>query len=115
MTRPVRLRLSRAKGFSLQERSVAVNGRNATACTRPGRWGNPFPIGRPGPFGRVAPDAEGAVGLFTAMLDDPELRTAAGYPASLEPLRGRNLACHCRLGDWCHADVLLMRAIGVAS
>ena len=35
MSRPVRLRLSRAKGFNLQEHSQAVNGLPAVNCARP--------------------------------------------------------------------------------
>jgi hypothetical protein len=41
------------------------------------------------------------------MLSDPEMRAAAGYPADLSSLRGKNLACWCRAGTPCHADVLL--------
>jgi hypothetical protein len=41
---PVRLRLSRAKGFSLQAFSLATNGLTAINVARPTRWGNPYPI-----------------------------------------------------------------------
>lgn len=95
---PERIQLRRVKGWRMPSNTVKVD--------RSTKWGNPFPIGEEGPFGRVAPDAEGATGLFRAMLHDPELRAAAGYPESLEPLRGRDLACWCG-GPWCHADVLL--------
>lgn len=40
----VRMRLSRAKGFRLQAASRALNGLEAVAVARPGRWGNPFPV-----------------------------------------------------------------------
>jgi hypothetical protein len=40
---PVRLRLSRAKGFDLQATSRALNGLPAKSVARPGPWGNPFP------------------------------------------------------------------------
>lgn len=110
MTQPVRLRLHRGRGFDLQADSLVTNGLRAINCARPGRWGNPFPVGRPGPLGRVAPDNEGAVGFFEAMLDDPELREAAGYPEDLSPLRGHNLACWCGERERCHVDVLLKRA-----
>ena len=104
MTGPVRVQLSRAKGWRMPENTVKV--------TRgPGmKYGNPFPIGKEGPFGRVAPDAEGAIGFFRAMLADPELRAAAGYPDDLSPLSGKNLACNCALDAPCHADVLLEEA-----
>jgi hypothetical protein len=41
------------------------------------------------------------------MMEDAELRDAAGYPSDLAPLRGKNLACWCPLDGPCHADVLL--------
>lgn len=100
---PVRVQLSRRKGWRMPPNKVKVD--------RSTRWGNPFPVGTgetAGPLGRVAPDAEGAVGFFRAMLDDPELRAVAGYPDDLTPLRGKNLACWCKPDDaFCHADVLL--------
>lgn len=42
MTTPVRLQLSRKKGFDLQAWSRQVNGLPAVKVTRPGKWGNPF-------------------------------------------------------------------------
>lgn len=82
---------------------------NTRKVDRTTRWGNPFPVGAEGPLGRIAPDAEGAVGFFRAMLRDPELRDAACYPSDVEikrDLGGRNLACWCG-GSFCHADPLL--------
>jgi len=112
MTRPVRIQLSRRAGFNLQATSRAANGLPALSVARPGRYGNPFPVGRAGPLGRIAPDKLGAVGFFDAMLDDPDLREAAGYPADLEPLRGYNLGCWCGEREACHADVILRRLYG---
>ena len=40
MIAPVRMRLSRAKGFNLQAASRAINGLPAVNCARPGKWGN---------------------------------------------------------------------------
>ena len=96
---PKRIQLSRAKGWRMPPDTVKVD--------RTSRWGNPWPSGKWGPLLRCAPDAEAAVGLFRAMLSDPQMRAAAGYPADLSPLRGKNLACWCRPGAMCHADVLL--------
>lgn len=102
MSKPVRVQLSRKKGWRLPENTVIV--------ARPGKWGNPFPVGAVGPFGRKAEDREGAVGFFRQMMEDPELRAEAGYPTDLSPLRGKNLACWCSLDGPCHADVLLKMA-----
>lgn len=98
-TAPQRIQLSRAKGWRMPPDTLKVD--------RTTRWGNPFRVGETGPLGRLVPDAESAVGHFRAMLADPQLRAAAGYPDDLSPLRGRNLACWCRPGTPCHADVLL--------
>ncbi len=100
---PVRVQRRRTKGYKLPPNTVCV--------TRGTKWGNPFPIGKEGPLGRTAPDAEGAVGFFREIFRDPEMRAAAGYPEDLTPLRGKNLACWCGESDkWCHADVLLALA-----
>lgn len=101
---PVRVQMSRAKGWRMPDNTLRVD--RATV------WGNPWPIGKVGPLDRIAPDAEGAVGLFRAMLADPEMRKAARYPEDLSLLRGKNLACWCPLPkpgepDICHAAVLL--------
>lgn len=101
MTNPIRVQLSRRAGWRLPAGAVSV--------ARPGRFGNPFPIGKAGPMGRIAPDALGAVGFFAAMMLDPELRPAS-YPSDDEirrELRGKNLACWCPLNQPCHADVLI--------
>jgi hypothetical protein len=95
---PQRLRLSRAKGFSLQYLSERTNGRPAVSVVRPGRWGNPFPItaGQP---------AEAAVTAFRKAL----LGRALDFDADevRARLKGKNLACWCAPGAPCHADVLL--------
>jgi len=72
---------------------------------RPTRWGNPWPVGRPGIDGEVVPDAEAAVARFKAAVD-----TKAYVPTSEEirhVLRGRDLVCWCRPDQPCHADVLM--------
>ena len=110
MTKPVRIQLSRRKGFNLQACSREINGLEAVNCSRPGKWGNPWPVGKSGPDGRIAPDNEGAKGMFEDMLADPEQRAAVGYPADLSHLRVKNLACWCPLDAPCHCDVLLEKA-----
>lgn len=44
MTKPVRIQLSRKKGFNLQEYSKSINGLEAIKCDRSSKWGNPFNI-----------------------------------------------------------------------
>lgn len=46
MTAPVRMRLSRKRGFNLQAESLALNGLPAVNVARPSKWGNPFDFRR---------------------------------------------------------------------
>lgn len=102
--KPIRIQLSRKKGWRMPPNTVKVD--------RSTKWGNPWPVGKEGPLGRTAPDALGSVGFFRAMLDDTDVWDAAGYPEKIGYLRGKNLACWCPLPkpgepDICHAAVLL--------
>jgi len=84
MTKPKRVHLSRAKGWRMPPNTVKVD--------RSTRWGNPWTDAN---TGNVPPVLRFA--CETAPLMD------------LTPLRGKNLACWCALGDdvECHADILL--------
>ena len=64
--------------------------------SRPGKWGNPVRI-KPGetPYFAVACYRD-------HLREHPELVAEARTE-----LRGKNLACWCKLTDPCHADVLL--------
>ena len=86
---PRRIQLSRKKGFKLPTNTVVVS--------RPTKWGNPYRIGSP--FGVSTP--AGVVALFEKSLN--------GFAEEVirRELRGKNLACWCKLGTPCHADVLL--------
>jgi hypothetical protein len=117
MTLPVRLQLSRRKGFNLQALSLARNGLAAVNVTRPHRFGNPFVIGEAVdldmarkwgwlPLGNpdyITPDVHQAVRRFRSVLFCDE----AIHNHVCAELRGKNLACWCKPGDPCHADVLL--------
>lgn len=122
MSGPVRVQLSRKKGWRMPENTVSV--------ARPGRWGNPFLVTR---FGIVA-----AIDGFRMMMSggwSPDVlkhlsdadyaavyaareawmkRNRWQFPAegARYELRGKNLACWCKLGAPCHADVLLELANG---
>jgi hypothetical protein len=96
MANPVRLRLSRAKGFDLQAHSLETNGLPATKVARPSKWGNPFTFANSG-------------GVHPALRFACEVAPLIP-PEELAKLRGRNLACFCALDAECHADTLLKLA-----
>lgn len=109
--RPVRLRLSRARGFDLQAHSRAANGLPAVHVARPGPWGNPFVVGEDGNRARCVALYTGLLGgLLCISCDAPHHAQAAAVDHArqhLPALRGHNLACWCSLDGPCHADVLL--------
>jgi Domain of unknown function (DUF4326) len=71
----------------------------AVLVARGTRWGNPFTVEE---FGR-----ERAIELYEAwLLEQPDLLE------QLPRLRGRLLACYCRLDEPCHGDVLARMANG---
>ena len=146
--RPVRLRLSRAKGFDLQAVSRAANGLGAVNVARPTKWGNPFDFRRSeycwaalsfGCRGDRLGRQKASVRAFRDWIAPPHGRrtisfeeqpkmgdgdqwVALGPPVKageaperadiIKALRGKNLACWCKAGEPCHADVLLELANG---
>ena len=92
---PIRVQLSRKKGWRMPANTVKV-------C-RPGKWGNPFKVGVDG-------DAEKCVELFGMDVCNPcNPRVGFGFD-EIQQLRGKNLACWCKLGSPCHTDVLIRLA-----
>lgn len=103
-----RIQLRRAKGWRMPANTVNV--------ARPGRWGNPFIVGKHG-------TAEYCVQLFRYMCagllcirDDECIRAQERFMRNVQndikDLKGKNLACWCRKDAPCHADVLLKIAKG---
>lgn len=108
------MQLSRKAGFNLQSASVALNGLPAKRVTRPGKWGNPFTI--QDTARRYGLDADAAQAKAVELCDQwlrGNLDTALSHwpPPGRADIRsdlaGYNLACWCRPGTPCHADVLL--------
>lgn len=94
---------------------------NTVSVTRPGKWGNPFIVGNQL---TDLPDSVSRIIRFTgeemdANVITPKIAVDAfkiwitfAYAAdslrdSLHELTGKNLACWCKIGEPCHADVLL--------
>ena len=104
---PVRLQRKRTKGAKLPNDCIIV--------TRPGRFSNPFKVGMYAGY-----NAANAVKDYRRWIDrDGTVRSCDGVfgkPPSCEEiqekLRGKDLACWCKLDQPCHADVLLEIANG---
>ncbi|MEN6535696.1 MAG: DUF4326 domain-containing protein [Bryobacteraceae bacterium] len=111
MISPVRMRLSRAKGFNLQEASLKLNGLPAVNIARPAPLGNPFVVGEDGTRAecvRLFRLLLGGYIAITTMASIESQRLVLTYIAeNLKTLRNRNLACWCPLGAECHGDALL--------
>lgn len=86
-TVPKRIQRRRTKGWRMPAGAVYVG--------RPTKWGNPYPAVEHGCIALYREWIESKVGL--GELD-------------LSELRGKDLACWCRLGSPCHADILLAKA-----
>jgi hypothetical protein len=113
------MQLSRRAGFNLQDASIALNGLPAKRITRPGPWGNPFTIDDMAKRYGLDRDAAQAkavelCGQWLRGRIEPAL--SPGDPPSLDVIRnelaGHNLACWCRAGTPCHADILIELANG---
>ncbi|MBY0394556.1 MAG: DUF4326 domain-containing protein [Novosphingobium sp.] len=106
--RPIRVQLSRKKGWRMPPNTVSV--------ARPTKWGDPhdwrdwreqWPFALAHPYGcEIDRDTwcrNMAVDAFEQDIRDGEI------VLPFEELRGKNLACWCKLGGHksCHADILL--------
>jgi hypothetical protein len=99
---PERIQLRRTRGWRLPAGAIVV--------ARPTRWGNPYRVAPATEAGGVKwPEvtAETAVQLYREAME----RRIAAHPSVLVEIRrelsGRDLACWCRPGQPCHADVLI--------
>jgi hypothetical protein len=104
MTAPIRVQLSRKKGWKMPENTVSV--------ARPGFWGNPFKVGEMRFFVNDHDPTDKIVIQPASVRECVEAyRWLISTPQRLEVTRdklaGKNLACWCPLDQPCHADVLL--------
>ena len=92
-----RIQRQRTRGWRMPDSAVYVG--------RPSKWGNPFAV-------TETRDALACCEAYRLWLTVPGY--TAGVPDAkqwildhIEDLRGKDLACWCRPGQPCHADVLL--------
>jgi hypothetical protein len=100
VTQPVRIQRSRAKGARL----TSLNELPIVVVSRPSKYGNPYRVNDSGEMGDADARAE-AVMLFATALRAGKLRVTVDDVR--RELRGKNLACWCRIPVPCHADVLI--------
>lgn len=108
---PERIQRKRSKGWKMPDNMVYVG--------RPTKYGNPFKPGmRLGDCSYVIvqrskylycdQDMELTLEMCLDLFKLHALRMKAR--GQLDDLRGKNLACWCKIGEPCHADVLLKLA-----
>lgn len=94
--KPERIQLSRKKGWKLPANTVVVS--------RPSFWGNPIRVmGADNVLDQARTVEQYRAWLSGGMAFRDHLPVLARLPE----LRGKNLACWCKPGTPCHADVLL--------
>jgi len=99
---PKRIQLSRKKGWRMPPNTLNV--------ARPSRYGNPHLIGWC-PVCGAEHTREEAVAEFEAMLRGDSKEAEKITTERIQgAMRGKNLACWCKLNERCHADVLLRLA-----
>lgn len=115
---PIRIQLSRKKGWRMPENTVHVG--------RPTRWGNPYDVRRYGLDLSLAMFRNTAQGIWDCklipanahqlswiewMYEDHQkwCKRIGQHPieAMWQDLTGKNLACWCALDKPCHADILI--------
>jgi len=101
---PVRIQISRRKGWRMPPDTVKVD--------RSTRWGNPFVVGQHGTQAECVALYARLAGGHVPISFGRDTYEAARESLRLicediSELRGKNLACWCRLDQPCHADVLL--------
>lgn len=114
---PKRIQMTRQKPWR-------ADNPDAVIVARPSKWGNPWKVGEPSAYwmgpGLSSPRRPNPVPLMDAREVTDIFRGAISAGAlpytreDLDEIVGKDLACWCKIGDPCHADVLLELANGGA-
>lgn len=111
---PIRVQQKRTKGWRMPPNTVSV--------ARPGKLGNPFRVGDYIDVGGKQVKIESSLHARTLYMenvaalnirlareqgDGEGSRQAKEWVERVKRLRGKNLACFCKIGQPCHADALL--------
>jgi len=105
MNKPVRIQRSR------QHKQVSPNGLPIVYVGRPSKWGNPFKVktevfGIHSKWKKWLDDINDVIKHYELYIKDKIERKEL----DIKKLKGKNLACWCKIGDPCHADILLKLA-----
>lgn len=90
--KPIRVQRKRVKGWRMPENTVYVG--------RPTKYGNPYAVTCPASTSFKLKQIEKYKASMSEMLKQD----------ARKELRGKNLACFCKEGEPCHADILLQIA-----
>ncbi len=100
---PERIQLSRKKGWRMPPNTVKVD--------RSTPWGNPFVVGEYGTSKECVERYRllcGGIAGITEEVSYADQRAHLIYVRDhIHELQGKNLACWCKIGTPCHADILL--------
>lgn len=103
---PERIQLSRKKGWRIPPNTIKVD--------RSTKWGNPFIVGK---FGTVKECIDAfeflLSGILCVSVDQETLKSQKqfieNYKRNSSKLKDKNLACWCKSGNPCHADILIKK------
>ena len=105
LSTPIRVQLKREKGWRLPE-GVHIADRRTV-------FGNPFKVWRARGAWFVEDVIEGEIGPYWTEEEALAVSLALyreylhDHPEIVELARGKSLACWCRIGRPCHADILI--------
>lgn len=105
---PIRIQRSR------KHKQVSPNGLPIVYVGRPGKWGNPFKVGETiwnpekEEMSLITPASrEECVRLYEVYMRNGMTKKHTWIYKDLHELKEKNLSCWCKIGEKCHADVLL--------
>jgi len=111
MIKPVRIQRSR------QHKQVSPNGLPIVYVGRPTKWGNPFKVGDNN-VEHIDTESYDFVDIVTIKSVAECIEEYEEYikeqieeeNLDINELAGKNLSCWCKIGEPCHADILLKLA-----
>lgn len=120
---PIRIQRKRIKGWAKPENTINI--------TRPGKWGNPFPVGKYlNAWGKafvatiISKEPDNIREIYNSGILEQRITLEKSlewfelylnseyFKYNIEDLRGRNLMCFCPLDHKCHGDIYFKKLYG---